>query len=333
MSYELLIIPAAYFLDLAFGDPQWHWHPVRIIGRLTEKLEKKLNPVRNITGGTKDSKISNGVNAGHGMYKKFCGVMLVILVVGATTFCAWGILRLAKFVHPVFYYIVSILFIYFSLSIKALAVEANKVYKDLRSGDIQKARDNLSMIVGRDVKGLNEPEIIRASVETTAESTMDGIIAPLFYVFLGGAVLVWAYKAINTLDSMVGYRNERFIEFGRASARLDGLANFVPAKITCFLIGVSSLLFRKDWLSSLKWGSKYLFRGPKINSEAAEAAMAGALRIQLGGVNFYNSVPMDKPLIGDDFQPLAIKHIRESIQIAYISSALMLILGMIISVR
>lgn len=313
MSYELLIIPLAYLLDLVFGDPQWHWHPVRLIGRLIEKLENKLN--------------SGRVN------KKFCGAILVILVVGATAFCVWGVLRLAKFIHPFFYYGASVLFIYFSLSIKSLAVEAGGVYKDLKSGDIQKARDDLSMIVGRDTKGLDEPEIIRASVETVAESTMDGIVAPLVYAFLGGPVLAWAYKAINTLDSMVGYRSERFIEFGRASALLDGAMSFIPAKITCFLISISSFCYGKDWLNSLKQGSKYFFQGPKINSESTEAAMAGGLKIRLGGVNFYSSVPVYKPFIGEDFQPLAIKHIKESIQIAYISSALILISGIMVLYR
>lgn len=308
MNYELLIIPAAYLLDLVFGDPQVAWHPVRLIGRLIEQLENKLN-------------------TGHRMDKKFCGAILVILVIGTTTLCIWGILELAKFIHPVFYYASCILLIYFSLSIKDLAVEVDKVYNALESGDIQKARENLSLIVGRDTKGLNESEIIRASVETVAESTMDGIVAPMFYAFLGSPVLVWVYKAINTLDSMVGYKNEKFIEFGKVSAKLDGLANFIPAKITCFLISVSSLLFRKDWFNSFKWGLKYFFQGPKINSEATEAAMAGALKIQLGGVNFYNSVPSRKSFIGNKTQPLANKHIRESIQIAYLCSLLFMLTG------
>src|SRR3989338_7375111 len=218
MNYELLIIPLAYFLDLIFGDPEWHWHPVRIIWRVIENLEGKLN--------TQD------------MPKKFCGIILVILVAGAAAFCVWAALRLAEFIHPFLYYGASVLFIYFSLSIKSLAVEAGKVYKDLKSGNIQKAREDLSMIVARDTRGLDEREIIRASVETAAESAMDGIVAPLFYAFLGGPALAWAYKAINTLDSMVGYRNERYIEFGRASALLDGAMNFIPAKITCFLISI-----------------------------------------------------------------------------------------------
>jgi len=310
VNYELLIIPLAYILDLVFGDPQWHWHPVRLIGKLIERLENKLNTAK--------------------LNKIFCGAVLVILVVGLTVFGVGGILKLARLIHPFLFYIVSTLFIYFSLSIKALAAEAVKIYKNLESGDIQKARNNLSLIVGRDTLELNEQEIIRATVETVAESTMDGIIAPLFYAFLGGPVMVWVYKVINTLDSMVGYRNERFKEFGYVSAKLDGLLNFIPSKITCFLISVSILCCGKRWLDSLKEAGRYLLNGPGVNSDAVEAAMAGGLGIQLGGANFYDSVAIHKPFIGQAVEPLNIKHIRQSVNIAYISSALMLIMGIII---
>ncbi len=294
-------------MDLAFGDPQWQWHPVRLIGRLIEKLEAKLN-----TG-----KIN----------KIFAGVILVILVVGLTVFCILGILKLSKLIHPIFYFIISMLLTYFALSVKSLAVEAGKVKEALRCENIQEARKNLSMIVGRDTDKLDEPEIIRATVETVAESAMDGVVAPLFYAFLGGPILMWTYKAINTLDSMVGYRSERYIAFGKASAKLDGLVNFVPAKITCFFIGLSALFCRKDCLSSIKWGFRYFFKGTEKNSEATEAAMAGALRIQLGGINFYNSVPILKPFIGDALQIMDVEHIKESIKIAYICSGLFVVTG------
>lgn len=303
----MLTIVSAYVLDLIFGDPQWHWHPVRLIGRMIERLEKILN--------------TDKIN------KRFAGFTLVILVVGLTIFCVWGILELAKFIHPILYYILAMLTIYFSLSVKSLGVEAKKVYKALNDKEIAEARKNLSMIVGRDTDRLEGPEIIRATVETVAESIMDGIVAPLFYIFLGGPVLAWAYKAINTSDSMVGYRSERFIEFGRPTAKLDGLANYIPARITCFFISVSSLFYRKDWLGSIKWGLRYFFKGPEKNSEATEAAMAGALRVQLGGINFYNSAPISKPLIGDKRQPLAIEHIRDSIRIAYLCSGLFMLTG------
>ena len=307
MNYLMASILSGYFLDIIIGDPQWRWHPVRIIGRFIEILEKKLNAVK---------------------FNRFlAGTFLVILVVSLTVVFILTSLRIAKMIHPVIYFLYSSILIYFSLSVKSLAHEAYKVYSALQKRDLNLARKNLSMIVGRDTDKLDEPEIIRATVETVAESIMDGIVAPVFYVFLGGPALAWAYKAINTLDSMVGYRSERFIEFGKPSARLDGWVNFIPAKITSFLIVISGLLCAKDWLNSFKWAVKYFFKSQENNSTATEAAMAGALKIQLGGVNFYNSVPLAKPLIGDKIRALEITHIRESIHIAYLCSVLSLIIG------
>ncbi len=302
--FHTLIIPivSGYLLDLIFGDPQVTWHPTRIIGKLIEKLERKLNV--------------GSIN------RRFAGIVLVILVVGLTIFFVSGILKLSMLIHPVFYYIVSALLIYFALSVKALAIEANKVRLALINKNIQEARNRLSMIVGRDTEALKEPEIIRATVETVAESVMDGIIAPLFYAFLGGPALAWVYKAINTLDSMVGYRSERFIEFGKAAARLDALVNFIPARITCFLISISSWCCKKDGFSSLVWGIRYFFKGIGNNSIATEAAMAGALGVQLGGLNFYDAIPILKPYIGKNLHPLNIKHIKESIRIVYLCSIL-----------
>jgi len=215
-----------------------------------------------------------------------------------------------------------------SLSIKSLAVEAYKVHDALKKKDIREARNNLSMIVGRDTDKLEEPEIIRATVETVAESATDGIVAPLFFAFLGGPALVWAYKAINTLDSMVGHRNERFIEFGGVSAKVDGILNFIPAKITCVFISASSWFYGKNWSGSVKWWSRFFFKGQQDNSTAAEAAMAGALDIRLGGLNFYNSVPVSKQLIGDGTCALKIRHIRESVRIVYLCSFLFLLVGL-----
>lgn len=302
--FNILIIPivSGYLLDLIFGDPQVAWHPTRIIGRIIEKLEKRLNV--------------SSIN------KKFAGIVLVILVVGVTIFFVWGILKLSMLIRPAFYYIVSALLIYFAVSVKALAIETDKVRLALINKNIQEARNNLSMIVGRDTEALEASEIVRATVETVAESIMDGIIAPLFYAFLGGPVLVWAYKAINTLDSMVGYRSERFIEFGKPAARLDGLVNFIPARITSLLISISSWCYKKDGFGSLVWGIRYFFKGIGDNSIATEAAMAGALGIQLGGLNYYNSIPILKPYIGKNIYPLEIKHIKESIHIAYLCSIL-----------
>jgi len=317
-------ITSAYILDLIFGDPQWRWHPVRIIGRLIETLEQKLNadkPVRQWFGFPHSQS--------HNINKTASGIILVILVVGLTISCVWFTLKLAKFIHPFLYHTLFVLLIYFALSIKSLSTEAKKVYLALKNNNIQKARNDLSMIVGRDTDKLNEPEIIRASVETVAESIMDGIIAPLFYAFIGGPILIWAYKAINTLDSMVGYRSERFIDFGKPAAKLDGVVNFIPAKITCFLISASGFFYGKDWFNSFKWGLKYFFNGQEFNSIATEAAMAGALKIQLGGINYYKTIAVSKPLVGKSFYPLDKKHIIVSIRISYICSVLFLLLALL----
>lgn len=297
----------AYLLDLIIGDPQFSWHPVRIIGRLIAKLEIVLN----------NDRLNN----------KFAGFLLVLLVVSTTVICVSVILKLSRLIHPAFYFIISSLLVYFALAVKSLAKEANKVYQALITGDIAQARKNLSLLVARDTEKLDEPQVIRATVETVAESTMDGIISPLFYAFLGGPVLVWAYKAINTLDSMVGYRNERFASFGRVSAEVDGIANFIPAKITCVTILIGGWLYGKFRASSGQWTLRYAFKGKRYNSESTEAVMAASLGIQLGGLNFYNSIPVQKTLIGDGVYPLNIKHIKESIKITYISSILFMVIG------
>ena len=307
MNSQILVIATAYLLDLIIGDPQWNWHPVRLIGRFIGGLERRLN--------------AGDIN------KNFSGTILLVFVVSITVFSVLGILKLAAFIHPTLHFATSVILIYFSLSIKSLAAEAYKVYDALKNKDIREARNNLSMIVGRDTDKLEEPEIIRATVETVAESATDGIVAPLFFAFLGGPVLAWAYKAINTLDSMVGHRNKRFIEFGRASAKLDGLLNFIPAKMTCIFISASSWFYGKNWSGSVKWWLRFFFKGQQDNSTAAEAAMAGALDVRLGGLNLYNSVPVSKELIGDGTCALEMKHIRESVRIVYLCSFLFLLIG------
>lgn len=313
MVYKMFVptLFSAYILDLILGDPQWKWHPVRLVGKLIENTEQRLNVER--------------------FNKKRSGVFLAVITVASVVFCAAGILKIAGLMHPFLEYIVSVTLIYFALSIKSLHIEARKVYKALEKGNPPEARKNLSMIVARDTRVMNNSEIIRASVETIAESAMDGIVAPLFYALIGGPILVWGYKAVNTLDSMVGYRNERFIEFGSFSAKLDAIANFVPAKITCLLIGGSACLCRKKAVSSFKWTWSYFLKGPEENSQAVEAAMAGALGVQLGGLNFYNSTAVFKPFIGDNIYPLDIKHIKEGIKIVYITSFLFLLFARILT--
>lgn len=307
MNYSLYAILAAYLLDLSFGDPAWRWHPVRIIGRLITGLEKRLNV-------PSDNKI-------------FRGLILSFIVIGAVCGTVWVSLRIAWIISPILYFFLGTLLIYFGLSVKDLAAQAHEVKAALADGDIPRARKQLAMIVGRDTEALDEPEIVRASVETVAESIMDGIVAPLFYCFLGGPVWMWFYKAVNTLDSMVGYRSQRFIEFGRVCAKLDAVMNFIPARLTSFLIGVSSGLCGKDFAGAFRWGLRYFLRGPEYNSRMTEAAMAGSLGVRLGGTNYYQGAACSGPLFGDNRFPLSIKHIGDSIRIAYSCSGLAVILG------
>ncbi len=313
MSYVLFVIPCAYLMDLLAGDPQFSWHPVRFIGRLVKALDKALNKKK--------------------YNRMFTGIILVVAVSAATVFVTQAVLSLSLYVHPALFFAVSVLLVYFSISTRALVDEAVKIRKYLNKGDMESARKNLSMIVGRDTRDMDETQIVRATVETVAESTMDGIVAPLFYAFLGGPVLVWFYKAVNTMDSMVGHKDERYAEFGWAAAKLDGLLNFIPSKITAFLINIAMFFCGKDWLNSLKWTIKYIFKGPSCNSDTAEAPMSGGLRVRLGGRNFYGALAVDKPFLGDGLEPLHAGHIGQSVIICCISSMLMLVAGEIFYIR
>jgi adenosylcobinamide-phosphate synthase len=202
------------------------------------------------------------------------------------------------------------------------------VFYALERGDIVKARRNLSRIVSRETQGLGPHEIIRATVESIAENIVDGIISPLFYAFLGGAPLALGYKAVNTLDSMVGYKDDRYRYFGWASARLDDLANFIPARISVVILSLASLILGKRGSCAFKIAIRDGGKNPSPNSGIPQAAMAGALEIQLGGLNIYKGKRVLKPKLGQDIQPLSLIHIKEALKIAYLSSFLMVSFGL-----
>ncbi len=293
MNYKLLIVPIAYLLDLIFGDPLWFPHPIRGIGWLIRKFEPFFRTL------TKNERLS--------------GTIFAFTITGAAWLITFMIVQGAGNVNRSLEFIVSVLFVYSALAIKDLKVEIMRVVSALEKKDLTLARKNLSMVVGRDTANLDEKEIVRAAVETSAESTVDGIISPLFFAFLGGAPLVLAYKAISTLDSMVGYKNEKYKNFGWASARIDDLANFIPARIGVLFLLSASWLTGNNAKAALRIILRDRKNNPSPNSGIPEAAVAGALGIQLGGLNFYNSTPARKPFIGDNLYPLAIKHIRKSI--------------------
>jgi len=300
----------AYILDLILGDPCWLPHPIKGIGRLAKKLERPLR--RTVKS------------------ERTAGIVFTVVILGIVWGLTFILIRQAVSFNRYLGLGFSIMFIYASLAVKDLKVESMRVCRALEKGNIVVARKKLSLIVGRDTQNMDEKDIIRATVETIAENTVDGIIAPLFYAFIGGAPLALTYKAVNTLDSMVGYKNARYRYFGWASARLDDLVNFIPARLSVLFLPMAAWFAGKDVLGSWQTARRDGIKHPSPNSGFPEAAIAGALGVQLGGLNFYNSVASSKPFIGDALNPLEIRHIKESLKIAYICSALVLVSGTIL---
>lgn len=310
----MLSIYAAFLLDFLLGDPPSLPHPVRLMGSYINFFEGHANKPES----SKGSKLA-------------AGVLLLMTTAGLSYLAAWSLLRLADLISPWLYHVVNIYLMYSCIAARCLSDEGMRIYRALEREDMEAGRKLLSMIVGRDTASLDESGITRGAVETVAENTSDGVIAPLFYMFLGGAPLAMAYKAVNTLDSMVGYKNDRYLYFGRASARFDDAANFIPARITGVLMAAAALLLRLDFRRSLEMLARDSRKHSSPNSGFPEAAAAGALGVQLGGTNHYFGKPVEKPVIGDSNRPLEGRDIRSTISLMYISSLLAIAIFSIIS--
>jgi len=300
-----LIIPVAVVLDWLLGDPRWLPHPVVAIGRLIQLLEPPLRRmVRSELLG---------------------GLLLLICTVAATALVAALALHAAYAVNPGAGFLLAVILSWNCLAARSLQRESALVAKALASGDLHLARKQLAFIVGRDTGDLTEAEIWRGTVETVAENSSDGVIAPLFCLMLGGPVLGLAYKAVNTLDSMVGYRSEKYLLFGRASARFDDLLNFVPARLTgVFMVltaAITGLQAKNSWRIMQRDGRNH----SSPNSGIPEAAAAGALGVQLGGTNHYFGKPVAKPTIGDPLKPLDRKAWHGAVKLMYGSEILLLV--------
>lgn len=309
----ILVMVIAYLLDLIIGDPYSFPHPVRFIGNLIRFTEGKI---RKIFKSKKQLKIG--------------GFLLWIITVGFTALVTNLILNLLC-INNIFYVIIASIILYTTLSTKCLADEAKKIYEVLKTGDIEKSRKQLSYIVGRDTTSLNENEIIRATVETVAENTVDGIISPMMYGFIGGPVLAMAYKAINTLDSMVGYKNEKYGDIGFASAKIDDIANFIPARITPFFMMIASFILGFNSKKSIKIAMRDRKNHKSPNCAYAEGAVAGALEVQLGGTNMYFGEKIYKPTIGDKDRELEVEDILKTNKIMYLTSFIVLVIFSIIT--
>ncbi len=305
---------SAYLLDIILGDPQRFPHPVRLIGRFIVFLE-------NLFWRANSSPLS----------QKISGILLALIVVGSTFMATTFLIYWAGYFSQAASFILSIFMGYFTLATRDLHVETRRVLKALEAGDLARARQELSFLVGRDTAHLSEPEVIRALVETIAENLSDGVIAPLFYLGLGGPPWAMTYKAINTLDSMVGYKKERFRHMGWASARLDDAANFIPARLSGGLVVISAFLLGKPWRDSLEILRRDRRQHQSPNSAWPEAATAGALGVQLGGLNYYGGQPSPKPFIGNRKKDLDLGDVRDAWKILYFSSFGMLLLALLLN--
>lgn len=307
---DLILI--SYIADFVFGDPYWFPHPVRLMGRLISFFEGALN---------------NG--SVHKTIQRFCGILTALGVITISGICAYVIIKLATRFHPIAGKLAWIFLAYTTLATKDLVIHARAVWKMLAINDIEGARKKLSLMVGRDTQGLSQEGVICATLETIAESTTDGIIAPLLYLILGGPVLAVMFKAVSTLDSMIGHKDERYLYFGWCAAKIDDIANFIPARIAGLLIPIASLFSGKDSVASLR----IMFRDGKKqdspNSAISEAAMSGALGVRLGGTCSYSGRIVEHPYLGEQRWPISISLIKEAITISEVSSLLMLAVGIL----
>lgn len=300
-------IGLALAADLLFGDPRRFPHPVKGMGRLAMALEA---PMRRA--------IANA---------KWAGVAAAAVVTGVSTLSAWGLLAGAGLVHPWLRETASVLLLYTCLAGRDLADHALDVLRALEAGDIELARSRVARMVGRDTAALDEPGIVRAAVESVAENTVDGVTAPLLFAFAGGPVLAVAYKAVSTLDSTFGYRNERYLSFGWASARLDDLVAWIPARLTFPLIVLAAALTGGSARDAWHLGLRDCRKHASPNAGWAEAAFAGALGVQLGGPLCRQGVWFEMPRLGEPQAPLQRGHIRRAVILMTATATLTAMLG------
>mgnify|MGYP005765269579 CR=1 FL=1 len=307
MGYHIVSFLAGFILDLLLGDPYWPYHPVRLMGALISRLEHGL------------FRIAEPKNPAAERRSGLLLVLLVLSVVGVVTAAA---LIIAYVIHPWLGVVVESVMTYQALAARCLKDESMKVYDRLAAGDLPGARRAVSMIVGRDTECLSAAGVAKAAVETVAENTSDGVIAPMLFLAAGGPVLGFLYKAVNTMDSMVGYRSERYLYFGRAAARLDDLVNFLPARISALLLiaaaGTAGKQFsgREAFRIFLRDRRKHA----SPNAGQTEAACAGALGVRLAGDASYFGKVVKKPFLGDEKRPVEPEDIRRVNRLMYRSA-------------
>lgn len=306
----MICLTIGVLLDFIIGDPQNPIHPVRIIAMLAKNIEERLRKTMN-----------NNL--------KLAGAIMWFLVIAITFFVSSVIVIIFNRINNYLGILVSSIMIYCCISSKGLIVEGLKVVKFILNNDIIGARKQLSYIVGRDTSSLEKDGILKAVVETLAENLSDGVAAPLFYIGIGGAPLGIMYKAVNTMDSMFGYKNERYREFGYFSAKADDIFNYIPARLTAILIMLVSFILRLNTKNSFKVYKRDRNKHLSPNSAHPEAAVAGALNLRLGGPNYYFGKLVEKPYIGDHLKDIEVEDVYITNKIIYSVTILAYIIAMI----
>ena len=305
------VLLAALVLDLVLGDPPSWPHPVRWMGRAIQRLEPPLR--------------------GCGLTPLAAGRVMVLVLVPGTWLLAAAVVKTGEWIWPVLGTGVEIVMLWTCISIRALYSAAMRVERALLRSDLSAGRTAVAMIVGRETDRLDATAVARAAVETVAENLVDGVLAPLFFALLGGAPMAMAYKMVNTLDSMIGYRDPHYIEFGRAAARLDDLANYLPARLSLLLVVPSAeLLFGRGtpaWQSARRDGHRHA----SPNAGIPEAAFAGALAVRLGGPNRYHGKMVEKPLIGSGFADVRVQDIGRACHLMLTTSLLAVIAAVMLA--
>lgn len=309
MKAFILILPMiiGFIIDIFLGDPYSLPHPVRLIGTLISRLERYVRSrFKNLRTG---------------------GFFLALTVIFLSSGIPFACLFIAYKISNVFGIAVESVFCYYLIAAKCLRDESMKVYRAILENDTDKARKAVSMIVGRDTDVLDEKGIIKAAVETVAENTSDGVTAPMMYISAGGAALGFLYKAVNTMDSMIGYKNEKYADIGRFAARLDDLLNYIPSRLTALAMILSAYLLRLDGKNAFHIWKRDRRKHASPNSAQTESVCAGALDIRLAGDAYYFGELHKKEFIGDDIRPPESEDIRRANRLMYCTSVIVLIIS------
>ena len=310
--YSAAALLCGFIIDCFIGDPHSIPHPVVFIGKLISVLEKLLRK--------SFPKTARGERA--------AGTFLVIAVTFVSAVVPLAVLILCLMVHPALYIAAESVMCWQILAAKSLRDESMKVYKSIKKGDVEEARFNVSMIVGRDTAVLDESGIIRAAVETVAENTSDGVIAPMIYCAIGGAPLGFFYKAVNTMDSMVGYKNDKYINFGRSAAIFDDIANYIPSRLSALIMIFSCIFGGFNTKRAYKIWRRDRRKHASPNSAQTESVCAGALEVRLAGDAYYHGKLCEKEYIGDAVREIENEDIRGVNRLMYTAAVVSLVVSL-----